>query len=239
MRPTLLALGVLLFASGNVLAQDESAHSFSATGYLVSDYNFRGVSQTEKDPVFQLQGDYAHSSGFYAGIWASPVEFGDELGTDNEVDFYVGYGWSMGESWGADVSVLRYTYYGGNDPGDLEYTEVIGKLTYAETVTLTVGYSNDVFALDDDGLYVSLGFEKDIGRDFTLSASLGNYTFADGLTEPKDNYIDFSVGLSHPLGPFDFSVSYVGTNGAGRDIFGVNADNRLLAVLSYSYPGEE
>jgi hypothetical protein len=40
---------------------------------LVSDYIFRGISQTQRQPAIQGGFDYSHASGFYVGTWASNV----------------------------------------------------------------------------------------------------------------------------------------------------------------------
>ena len=66
----LCAVGLMLVA-GPALAGE-----FSSTITATSDYDFRGVSQTGKDPALQLSLDYAFDSGFYAGLWGSNVDFG-------------------------------------------------------------------------------------------------------------------------------------------------------------------
>ena len=62
-----------------VLLASATAANAEVTGTLtaVSDYNWRGVTQTSMDPALQGSIDYAHDSGFYAGAWASNVDFGD------------------------------------------------------------------------------------------------------------------------------------------------------------------
>ena len=55
---------------------------------VVSDYIFRGFSQTGEDPAIQGGVDLT-SGSFYAGAWASNVDFGDD--TDAEIDVYGGY----------------------------------------------------------------------------------------------------------------------------------------------------
>ena len=61
-----VAIGTALVATGvtPVLAAD-SPHSISANVGAVTNYIWRGVSQTDDDPAVQGGVDYAHSSGFY------------------------------------------------------------------------------------------------------------------------------------------------------------------------------
>lgn len=60
---------------------------------VVSNYLFRGVTQTDGSPAVQGGIDFEHASGFYAGTWASNVDFGDEI--SYELDLYAGFAGSM------------------------------------------------------------------------------------------------------------------------------------------------
>ena len=53
-----------------------AAADITSSVNLASDYTFNGVSQTGNDPALQASLDYAGNSGFYAGTWASNVDFG-------------------------------------------------------------------------------------------------------------------------------------------------------------------
>ncbi|MBT6674912.1 MAG: hypothetical protein HOB02_06780, partial [Proteobacteria bacterium] len=65
----------LLVASFNAAAEHHedasSGHTFSANVLIATEYLYRGITQTNEDPTIQGGMDYAHSSGFYAGTWAS------------------------------------------------------------------------------------------------------------------------------------------------------------------------
>lgn len=50
-----------------------SPHPITGNLGLVSDYRFRGISQTATRPAIQGGFDYAHASGIYAGTWASKL----------------------------------------------------------------------------------------------------------------------------------------------------------------------
>ena len=57
----------------------------------MSDYDFRGFSQSGKDPALQGSADYAFGdSGFSIGAWASNVDF-ELLDDDIELDLYLNY----------------------------------------------------------------------------------------------------------------------------------------------------
>src|SRR5438128_572638 len=87
MRKSILTLAVASALSLPMIATAQTAPAPAAapapapsplTGNvaLVTDYRFRGISQTFGKPAFQGGFDYAHSSGFYVGNWNSNVNSG-------------------------------------------------------------------------------------------------------------------------------------------------------------------
>ena len=75
-------LGGLLLVSVAPAAEEAAAeaptstHTLSANVGLFSEYVFRGITNSNEGPAIQGGFDYAHASGFYAGAWASNIEFG-------------------------------------------------------------------------------------------------------------------------------------------------------------------
>ena len=89
-----LALG------GMALAGSASAQPVTANVSVVSDYRFRGISQSFRRPALQGGVDYAHASGFYIGTWGSTVD--KDFLTDTkglEWDIYGGYKFPVGAGW--------------------------------------------------------------------------------------------------------------------------------------------
>ena len=64
-------------AAAGLLAATGAAADITGNVGLTTDYVFRGISQTDEKPAIQGGLDYAHSSGAYAGVWASNVDFND------------------------------------------------------------------------------------------------------------------------------------------------------------------
>jgi len=91
----------------------------SATVNMTTDYVFRGISQTAENPAIQGSFDLTYNI-FYAGIWASNLDFGGTgLGGDVsniEIDYYAGITPKWGK-WNFDFAALYYTYPGAFDPG--------------------------------------------------------------------------------------------------------------------------
>ena len=93
--------------------------SFSANVGLYTDYIFRGYTQTQNEPAIQGGFDVEHSSGLYAGTWASNVDWttaGDYMDKNSvEIDVYAGWATDLPfGDLGFDIGVLQF-FYPGND----------------------------------------------------------------------------------------------------------------------------
>lgn len=129
MRKTLIAVALvsafpgLAFAQAAAPAAPASPHTFTGNVGLFSDYRFRGISQTYKQPAIQGGFDYSHSSGIYLGTWASNVS-GNLYpgGAAMELDLYGGYKFEPVKDLTLDVGVLTYQY-----PGSRYYNATLGK----------------------------------------------------------------------------------------------------------------
>src|SRR5437016_2543397 len=119
MRKSILSLAVAAAAlvPGLAAAQATSPSPLTGNMTLVTDYRFRGISQTFGKPAFQGGFDYAHSSGFYLGNWDSNVaETAGYPGGNLEMDFYGGYKRAVGGfGIGAGLSDVHFPGVQGPD----------------------------------------------------------------------------------------------------------------------------
>ncbi len=230
LRPLALACFILplLGYAGNAAAEDESPFTWNAA--VTSDYVFRGVSQTDEGPAIQLGADFAFGSGFYIGTWASNVDFGSEVGADVEVDVYVGWSTDISETVNFDVLLNRYIYPGANSGIDLDYNELIGTLGTGP-FSFTLAYTNDVYASDTDSFYYAVGASfTPGGGNFGIDLGIGRTTFSDSIG--LDDYTDYFISASHPLGPFTAALGYYDTGDSGDNNFGEVAEGRVVFTLS-------
>src|SRR4051812_5648409 len=100
MNKTILGLSAALaLAALPALSHaEDSPLSFNVS--VVSDYRFRGISQSRLDPALQGGVDYALPAGFYIGAWASTIHWIKDAGkianvdtgsAPVEIDLYGGY----------------------------------------------------------------------------------------------------------------------------------------------------
>ena len=238
---SLALVAALLAAPMLASAQDEAAEPaaeeessiYSWNAALTSDYVFRGVSQTDEEPALQLGADLNFDSGFYVGVWGSNVDFGDGS-PDIEIDTYIGWNADLSSSWNFDIQLNRYNYIGEDDDfGDGDYNELITSFTWDETISLTYGYTNDVYALGETGQYFGASGSWDMGNGVGLDLSVGKSTF-DRSTGIED-YKDWSVGINRDFGFVNVALGYYDTDSEGDFNFGDAADDRI--VLTFSIGG--
>jgi len=235
----LLALAA---APGLVLAQDaggDPAWSVEGGVSVLSDYVWRGVTQTDGDPALQAEATVSHASGFYAGAWASTVDFGDpDDGIDHEIDVYAGWAGALGENAELDLSVTRVTYPGANPGYGMDYTEFAANLAFARYYTVGVAYSPDFVQLGGKGIYYAAAADYPLGESgFGLKLGAGWYDLDDAA---GDSYGDWLVGLTRSFGPVDAELHYTDTVSYGQ-VLDENlddarkADGRLALRLTWAF----
>ena len=223
-KTKLSALVAALALTGAAQASTEISGNVS----LVSDYSFRGISQTGEKGAIQGGFDYAAESGFYAGTWMSNVEFGTESST--EMDLYFGYGGSMGDL-GYDVSYIYFDYEGD---AEFDYQEYALALSYGD-FSFGVNYSSEY--LGDGGpdfVYPYVGYSMALTEGLSLDLHYGysDIDAADFWGPGEDSYSDYSATLGFSAGGVDFGLAFVGTDLDDDVVAG--SDDRLILSISKS-----
>jgi len=228
MRKSILGLSaVALFASMSTpaLAQDDEAtDAFKITGSaaLVSDYRFRGFSQTQQDAAVQAGITATHESGVYVGTWGSSVNFANSS-IASEIDLFAGWSGAVAEGVTLDVGLLYYLYPKHKaNTGDIDtdffepYVNLIGTVG---PVTIKVGanYAWEQSALgDNDAIYLHAEPSVAIpGTPFGLNGHLG-YASSDAFPGGVDGKVwDWSLGATATWKMLTFGISYVDTDEPG------------------------
>lgn len=232
MSRQMLATAFLLLAVPLVAnAEDTPPAPISWEVSAVSDYLFRGVSQTNGKPTLQANLTWTTPMGLYVGSTVSGVDFGS--GSPHaEVDYTVGYGHTLSDAVALDVSLSRYTYSGASM---LNYNELITTATFAEHYTATVGYSSNIWNSSSTGWYYAVGGQWGLPKDFSLSANVGRNLYRDNLAVGVEDYTDWNVGVSKAFGITEVALGYYGTDGTGRTNFGKLANSRLMLSVKISH----
>lgn len=186
--------------------------SLALEASALSEYRSRGLSQTLGDPALQGSATLMHSSGLYAGVWTSNVDFGLGSDTRQELDYYAGYYWQISDDIALDVSYIDYTY---PRQSGLNYGEYFAELS-AWGVRLGGFYSDDLGG-DQSMLYAYLGYGLTLPGDVALDLRYGRADYKDPLWisasgGDRDYYDEWEVKLSKELFSLNWSLSYVDTD---------------------------
>jgi uncharacterized protein (TIGR02001 family) len=228
MRKITLGLSALalMAVATPALAEDAPASEFTVTGgaTVVTDYRFRGISQTDKR--FAVQGTFtvAHSSGLYATVWGSSVDDYVAAGGDAELDLIAGYKKTFGGTT-FDVGVLYYYYPGSAEfvPGyNSDFFEPYASVSHTFgpiTGKLSAAYAPKQSALSigngkEDNLYVAGDLSASVpNTPLGLTAHVG-HSFGPSYLTIGDEYTDWSLGATYTWNHLTFGVSYVDTDKA-------------------------
>lgn len=210
MKRSTLALAIVLAAPVlPTVAHADLAFNVGA----VTDYRFRGISQTRLKPTVQGGVDFSNG-GFYVGAWASGIKWIKDFGGDSsyELDLYGGYKGELSKDVTYDVGILTYQYPSNGFDPSANTTEIYGALTFG---AFTAKYSHavtDTFANFDskNSYYLDLSAGFDVGG-FTVTPHIG-YQKISGPLSSVASYTDYALTVSKDFSGVLLSLSLVGTD---------------------------
>jgi opacity protein-like surface antigen len=168
LHTTCAALAAALLSATPFAASAQEDVDIAFNAAVGTDYVFRGVSQSLEDPAISGGVDLTYGS-FYAGAWASNVDFG----------------------------VVSYLY--GNAPGGADYDYVEFKAAASRAigpVTAGVAFyvSPDFFGADDEATYLELNGAYATPAGWTLSGAVGQQWL-----DVSDDYVTWNLGAAYAL----------------------------------------
>ena len=240
MKYQIACAALALLSSAPAFAQEEPAGPVTVSGSvaLVSDYRFRGVSQSDKGMAVQGGVTLTHESGLYAGTWGSNLAgWGTFGGSNMELDLFAGYAVPLGSAT-LDVGLTWYMYPSGANKTDFAepYVKLSSELgpvkgligvAYAPKQQALGKWCSDaactVFNPGDkeDNFYVWGDISGAVpNTPVTLKAHLGWSNGNSGLgpngtsLAPTGKYLDWLVGadVAIPGTPLTLGVAYVDTD---------------------------
>jgi uncharacterized protein (TIGR02001 family) len=231
---TAVAAIAIATAATPAFAQEEAESSITVSGNtaLVSDYRFRGVSQSDRNMAIQGGITIAHDSGAYIGTWASNLSGWGTFGGPNlELDVIGGYAKAVGPVT-LDAGLTWYMYPDGAAKTDyaepyVKVSGAVGPLSYLAGVAYAPkqaalgNYTNTAFskgqAYDNVYLWGDTSYvipSTKLKLKGHLGYSKGNPGLGPNGTSvaPTGSYWDWQVGAEYPVGPLTFGVSWVDTD---------------------------
>jgi uncharacterized protein (TIGR02001 family) len=251
LRKTLIASSVALALSAGSMqafaqaaASAPSPHTFATKLSLYSEYEYRGISQTSEKPAGQLNLDYSHSSGFYAGLFVSNIKWikdstNDRVNGNVEIDLFGGYKWEINKELTLDFGYLRYEYpnTGGLSPKPNTDEFYIGAISgpfsakYSRTTSDAFGFTNS-----KGSTFTELNWSQEIVPKFTMNAQIARASYKNNNDA---TYTVYKVGGTYDIGNgFNAGAYYKDTN-AKKDFYTVKGKDwgkgRLVAFVSKTF----
>ena len=194
-------------------AAPESSLAFNAG--VVTDYRYRGISQSRLNPALQGGVDYTDKSGFYVGAWGSSIKWIKDIGGNAgvELDLYGGYKATVGDVT-YDVGFLRYEYANNKLAPSANTNEVYAAATVG---VFTAKYSHAVsnlfgFTDSKNSYYLDLSAAFDLGNGYTLTPHVGRQGVKNHASA---SYNDYALTMGKDLGNgLSASAAVIGTNAA-------------------------
>jgi uncharacterized protein (TIGR02001 family) len=209
-KKTLLAFAAAVATAVPAVSYADVAFNVGA----VTDYRYRGISQSRAKPALQGGVDYTNGP-FYLGAWASTIKWVKDFGGDGnlEIDLYGGYKGEITKELTYDVGVLTYQYPSNKLNPSANTTEIYGALTYGPA-TLKYSHSvTDTFANTDskNSYYLDLSAGFDLGGGLMLTPHIG-YQKIKGPFSDLGSYTDYALTLSKDFSGLVVSGAIVGTD---------------------------
>lgn len=238
-------IAIMACASVNAFAGE----STSGNATFLSDYLFRGVSQTANEPAVQATLEYDAKNGIYAGIFGSNVSALSFNNGDMETDLYAGWRGEVHSGWTLDAGLLHYYYADAKtnttERSSYDTTEVYGGITWS---WLNVKYSRtlgDYFGVNNDnnlGLGVDQGGSAgsdylEVNLTFALNEAvslIGHAGHQRVTNYSKLNYTDERIGVNWLAISADnvtLSLQYANSD-ADKDLYSLNDQGKTKRLAT-------
>jgi len=225
------------FASTPAQAQIETSFgNFAPSVIATSNYIFRGLSQSKREPALQANLEYTYPVGDftpYLGAFASTVRFpanntpagSQTIRQHLELDLFGGVRYATPlAGLTLDAGFISYTYpnntadstsagVGPNTYGNPQWNEVYGKFAYDFGIATGVGsvfYAKDFSYAGGKAWYYEGGFDVPLPYAFLLSGRVGRQTIENNYSFGAPDYTTWNVGLARDFeAPFTFTLAAV------------------------------
>jgi uncharacterized protein (TIGR02001 family) len=179
---------------------------------VVSDYRYRGISQTRLQPAVQGGVDLT-AGAWYAGAWASNIKWIKDAGgnANVELDLYGGYKYEVAKDITLDFGALSYVYPSNRLAPSANTTEVyIGiakgaySAKYSHAVTNLFGFGSS-----KGSSYLEANVDYELLKGTNLVAHIGHQAVKN---TSNASYTDYKIGATYEALGGKFAASVIGTD---------------------------
>jgi uncharacterized protein (TIGR02001 family) len=241
----------LLAASAITLSAAAHAGDVTFNVGATTDYKFRGQSQSQTNPAVFGGVDYVDESGFFAGAWASTVDFNDFAETYMELDLYAGYTHAFTDATSGTVKLVYYLYPTADyAPGsnEYDYLELVASLSHNFGPViggLELAYSPDYFFESDAGVALTSSLSGALTDSWwvfdggiSASGKVGYQWIDDNANFGTPDYLFYDIGLTAKISKVALDVRYVDSDLSEAECFGGTnlCEGSVVATLTLYLP---
>lgn len=223
---------------------------------MVSNYMFRGLTQTKNHAAVQGGIDFEHDSGFSLGTWASTVDFGaleDANGNaidrpSYEWDIYAGFGKTVGD-FSYNVKLSYYAYPDQNaDNWNFSDIAVSGtwKMLTVGMAYILDGEASTGYPYREGDLYYYGSLSFDLPMGITLGGTLGHAAFSSSVNDLRQaeadptlaglDYTHWQISLARDFGHFgSFNLNYDQNDGGANEFVAYDNDAKFSVGWTKSF----
>jgi uncharacterized protein (TIGR02001 family) len=216
-------------------------NEISLNAAVVSDYRYRGISQTRLKPALQGGADYTNNpTGLYAGTWLSNIKWINDVGGDDnaEWDVYAGKRGEIIREISYDIGGLGYVYPSNGLRPNANTLELYGQVSYGPVYLKYSQSTSNLFGVANskNSGYLDIGGNFDISHGLTLNLHAGHQNVKNN---GNLSYSDYKVGVTKDFGIVSLTLAavyadtdaYIGPGGEAKNL----AKTGLVVAVSKTF----
>lgn len=196
---------------------------------LASDYDLRGLSQTNYQPALQGGFDWGHTfgagHGMELGTWGSNVLIPD-VSASLELDFYGAYTYSFAENWKGSAGISYFSYFGDSGRNGWDFPFKLEWNTLKAEADFSPGWRGG-----GSVWYLSAGWSDELFWEVTFGSNLGYSVFSG--TQSNLNYPDLRLSVSREFLRVRWEID--GVIVPQQEINGAVGSSRLIFLVSKAF----
>jgi uncharacterized protein (TIGR02001 family) len=195
---------------------DCGAEEFGAAAALVSDYDYRGVTQSANEPALQLEADYS-TDPLHAEIWTSNVQFGASHGAFEAAHQEVAYSADLTfnkDGWLRYNAGINYATYPGLHPG-CSYAELAASAIHGP-LSVALHYAWDYCEAHPrlGAYYEEINGLWSLGATHRAAVTHAGISWGPYWTYDNNGaYVDYAAGLTGTWGRVTVLAEGINTHG--------------------------
>ncbi|MBC7859817.1 MAG: hypothetical protein H7Z39_13800 [Burkholderiaceae bacterium] len=186
-------------------------HEVTYNVAVTTDYRYRGISQSRRDPALQGGADYTNNpTGLYLGTWLSTIKWTKDAGGDGNVEWDI-YGGKRGElvkDVSYDIGGLGYVYPSNDLHPSANTFELYGQLGYGPAYIKYSHSTTNLFGYSDskNSGYLDIGVNYDVYGGYILNLHAGHQKVKNNSAF---SYNDYKIGVTKDFGVVTASLAAV------------------------------